>query len=340
MSTPIKLGVLGCGMIAERSHLPSLAKVPGIQVQTLYDVSLERTLALQNKFNIPHSAGSPDEFWQSDIQAVVICTPAPLHHDHVLTAARYGKHVLCEKPLAMNEADILEMDSAMKAAGLQFYAGFNYRFSPASLQIRDLVQQRAVGDIRSLRLVYLWNLHGKWLTDAAGNNQLSPLWLGRMLEGGPMVDCGVHQIDLARWWLNSDVVEQHSFGIWYDQYDAPEHVVLHMNHACGAHTMVEMSFAYNTTVSDPRKHFQYELIGTDGVIRYNREEKSFEVRNSQGTQTLEYHPEKNFVGMYEEFERALRTGHSEVMPSAWDGLIATRIATRATNEVEKHHNLR
>lgn len=340
MQTPIKIGILGCGMIAERSHLPSLAKVSGLRVQTIYDVDPVRTLSLQSKFNIPEAAKTEEAFWASDIQAIVICTPAPLHHEHVLAAARHGKHVLCEKPLAMNEPDILEMDAVMRAARLQFYAGFNYRFSPCSLKIRELVQMKAIGEVRSLRLVYLWNLHGKWLTDAQGKKTLSPLWLGRMLEGGPMVDCGVHQIDLARWWLNSDVVSQQSLGIWYDQYEAPEHVVLHMNHACGAHAMVEMSFAYNTTVADPRKHFQYELIGTDGVIRYNREEKSFEMRNSQGVQQLEYHPEKNFVGMYEEFAKALATGDAGVMPSAHDGLIATRIAKRATDEAIELHKKR
>jgi predicted dehydrogenase len=325
-------------MIAERSHLPSLQKVPRLQVKALYDIHPERAQLLQKKFHVPHAYATEEEFWKSDIQAVVICTPAPLHHQHVMSAARYGKHVLCEKPLAMTEADILEMDAAMTHADLQFHAGFNYRFSPSALQIRELVRQKAVGDIRSLRLVYLWNLHGKWQTSADGERILSPLWLGRMIEGGPMVDCGVHQIDLARWWLGSEVVHQQGIGIWYDQYEAPEHVVLHMQHACGAHAMVEMSFAYNTTVMEPRKHFQYELIGTDGVIRYNREEKSFELRNSRGIQVLEYHPEKNFTGMYEAWADALIHGHSDVMPTARDGLLATRIAKAATEQaIAGHH---
>ncbi len=332
MTPPIQIGMLGCGMIAERSHLPSLQKVPRLKVQALYDIHHERAQQLQQKFNVPVACATEEEFWKSDIDAVVICTPAPLHHQHVLTAARYGKHVLCEKPLAMTEADIVEMDATMTHADLQFHAGFNYRFSESSLQIRELIQQKAIGEIRSLRLVYLWNLHGKWQVNDRGERVLSPLWLGRMLEGGPMVDCGVHQIDLARWWLGSEVVNQQGIGIWYDQYEAPEHVILHMNHMNGTHTMVEMSFAYNTTVAEPRKHFQYELIGTDGVIRYNREEKSFELRNSHGIQVLPYFPEKNFVGMYEAWADALLHGKTGVMPTARDGLLATRIAKTATDQ--------
>lgn len=73
-------------------------------------------------------------------------------------------------------------------------------------------------------------------------------------------------------------------------------------------------------------------MGTDGVIRYNREEHSFELRNSHGTQHLPWHPEKSFVGMYEEFARSLDTGQPQQMPTARDGIVASRIAQDATEE--------
>jgi predicted dehydrogenase len=153
-----------------------------------------------------------------------------------------------------------------------------------------------------------------------------------MVEGGPLVDCGVHQIDLARWWLGSEVEWHRGIGVWVEDFEAPDHIYLHMGHACGAHTMVEMSFSYNATSLEPRSHFQYELIGTDGVIRYNREEHSFEVRNSHGTRWMTWHAEKNFGGMYAEFSHALLTGESRNMPTAKDGLLATRIARKATRQ--------
>lgn len=327
-----KLGLLGCGMIAERGHLPTIRNTPGIEIEAVYDINLTRAQAMQQKFSIPLACNTEEEFWSSKIDAVVICTPAPLHHRNVHDAARFGKHVLCEKPLAMIEEDIVEMDVAMQKAGLQFYAGFNYRFSPSSIDIHRLVRENAIGEVRSLRLVYLWNLHGKYLHTEKGVRELSPLRVGRMMEGGPMVDCGVHQIDLARWWLGSEVVSQHGIGIWVEDYEAPDHMYLHLGHENGVHTMVEMSFSYNVTSKEPRKHFQYELIGTDGVIRYNREEHNFELCNSFGTQHLPWHPEKNFAGMYTEFAKALATGQPGNMPTARDGLIATRIARKATEQ--------
>jgi predicted dehydrogenase len=329
---PKKVGVLGCGMIAELGHLPALKLVPGLSLEAVYDVNWNRALAMQQKFGIPHAYPAESAFWESDLDAVVICTPAPLHIANVMEAAAHGKHVLCEKPLAMNEGDIQRMIDRMSKAGLMLFTGFTYRFSGSAKEIQRLVRSGAIGEVRSLRLNYLWNLHGKWTWTAGGERIASPLRVGRMLEGGPMVDCGVHQIDLARWWLQSEVEWQRGIGVWVEDYKAPDHVYLHMGHACGAHTLVEMSFSYNATSREPRSHFQYELIGTDGVLRYNREEHSFELRNSHGTHWLPWHPEKNFAGMHTEFAHALATGEVRDMPTAMDGLMATRISRLATEE--------
>jgi len=324
------IGILGCGTITERGHLPALMRTQGVGVATIYDRTIFKARDLQNKFGLKHVCESEEEFWRSDCDAVVICTPAPLHKEHVLKAARHGKHVLCEKPLAMNEADIAEMIQTMNDAGLMLFTGFTYRFSHSAHTIYHLVREGAIGTVRSLRLVYLWNLHGKWRTDANGARIPHGLRVERMLEGGPMVDCGVHQIDLARWWLGSEVQWHRGIGAWVEDYEAPDHMYLHMGHENGAQTMVEMSFSYTATAAEPRSHFQYELIGTDGIIRYNREEHVFEVRNSRGTEWLQWHPEKNFAGMYAEFTQALHTGQPQQMPTGQDGLIATKIAWSAT----------
>ncbi len=327
-----KIGVLGCGTVAERGHLPALVQTEEISVSAVYDPNLARARELQSKFNFRRVCESEVEFWESELDAVVICTPAPLHKQHVLQAARYGKHVLCEKPLAMNEADISEMIRAMRDAGLMLCTGFTYRFSPSAQAIYQLVREGTIGTVRSLRLIYNWNLHGKWRTVEHGARIPHEWRVNRMLEGGPMVDCGVHQIDLARWWLGSEVQSHRGIGVWVEEHEAPDHMYLHMGHENGVHTMVEMSFSYTATASEPRSHFQYELIGTDGIIRYNREEHVFEVRNSRGTEWLQWHPEKNFAGMHTEFAHALFTGQPRHMPTGQDGLIATRIARSATEQ--------
>jgi predicted dehydrogenase len=97
--------------------------------------------------------------------------------------------------------------------------------------------------------------------------------------------------------------------------------------------MVEVSYGYGHTSREQRCHFHYELIGTDGLIRYDRQGRTFELVNRNGTQRLHWTEEKNFDGMYAEFVRALQTGVAGNMPTADDGIAATRIARRAVDEV-------
>lgn len=333
-----KIGVIGCGMIAERGHLPALKQVDGLQLYALYDTSFDRAKDLQRRFDVPHAYSTKEDFYESDVDALVVCTPAPAHHNNVMEAAKYGKHVLCEKPLGMNEKEMAEMGEVMREADLQLFTGLNYRFSQSAKDIRRLVQEEGIGEVRLLRLIYNWHLHGKWKQSENGERKDSPLRVGRMKEGGPMVDCGVHQIDLARWWLQSEVEWQRGIGVWIDDYQAPDHMYLHMGHSCGTHTMVEMSFSYNATSMDPRTNFLYELIGTDGVIRYSREEHSLELRNSHGTEHLPWHPEKSFVGLHAEFAKALESGRPEDMPTARDGLMASRIAQAATEQAIRNRD--
>ncbi|MCY9661599.1 Gfo/Idh/MocA family oxidoreductase [Paenibacillus chondroitinus] len=327
-----KLGLMGCGVVANYGHIPSIMNSSKFELTAIYEPDVARKEELQKKHQV-EVFSDVELFFQSGIDAVVITSPAPSHYQNVRDAARYGKHVLCEKPLAMDDEEAAEMIAVMEKAGLMLFTAFDYRFSPVSQMIKTIVENKSIGDVRSLRLSYIWNNHGKYVNDEQVPSPLNLRRANRMLEGGPMVDCGVHQIDLARWWLNSDVQLQHSEGAWVDEYEAPDHMYLHMKHANKVHTMLEISYSYCFTAKEPVSHFIYELIGTDGVIRYDREAKLFEMRNSSGTTRFPYASEKNFNGMYEAFALSLETGQTGDMPTGLDGLIATRIARRATNEL-------
>ena len=175
-----------------------------------------------------------------------------------LAAAAAGVPVLCEKPLAMDPAQGRRMIDAMEKAGVPLYVAFCYRFSPAALRIKALLAEGAIGRLRAMRLIYLWDCHGKFI-DRRVDGTESPFRGGRMAEGGPMIDCGTHQIDLATWWSGSQVERCVGHGAWADSYDAPDHVWGHLDHADGTHTMVEMSYSYGHTAAEPISSFKYEL---------------------------------------------------------------------------------
>ena len=334
MSNKRKLvGLMGCGTVANYGHLPAIDETDGLELHAIYDPNEESLKEVQKKYNVTHAFSNEDDFFACELDAVTITSPAPCHKQNVLNAAKHKLPVLCEKPLAMNKDEASEMIVAMQTADVSLYTGFCYRFSPSALKIRELVREKAIGEVRSLRLIFNWNCHGKYQTTSEGKRIIQKRREDRMLEGGPMVDCGTHQIDLAKFWLDSDVVNFSSHGAWVDEYEAPDHVWVHMNHANGAHTIVEMSYSYHHTSMNINKEFIYELIGTKGVIRYDDVAKTFSMENTSGTHNFPHHYAKSFTGMYEEWSLALHTGYSELLTNAEDAMKVVDIARSATESV-------
>lgn len=335
---PKKIGLMGCGAVATYGHIPAILATPGIKLQAIFDPNEATLKKIQEKYSIPQAFTDSEDFFKSGIEAVSITSPAPCHKQNVLDAAKYSIPVLCEKPLCMDSTEATEMIAAMKDAGVSLYTAFCYRFSPSALKIKELVAAKAVGEVRSLRLIYNWNVHGKYEIDNDGNKIIQKRREDRMFEGGPMVDCGTHQIDLAKFWTNSEVTKFSGQGAWVDDYEAPDHMWLHLDHANGAHSCVEISYSYCHTTKNKQTEFVYELIGTEGVIRYDREQKYLRLDNTEGTQTFDFHGEKSFEGMYAEWANALHTGKSELLTSAEDGMRVVEIARTATNQVIEGRN--
>ena len=345
-SEPIRIGLIGCGTVASYGHLPAIRDTPALALHAVFDVDAERVERVGRAFEAPHRTIDLDAFFDSGIAAVAITSPAPAHHANVLAAAERGLPILCEKPLAMTRDEADDMLAATNAAGVCLAVGFCYRFSPAAREIHALLRAGAIGEPRTLRLIYNWDCGGVY---PHADPETDPdLWAvdrrrhGRMLEGGPMVDCGTHQIDLARWWLGRDATLAAGHGSWADAagYDAPDHVWVHLDHpasptAAPAHTVVEMSFSYGHTVrkADRLSDFRYELIGTEGLIRYDRAARLFERRDGSGTHRLEWHDEKHFGGMYAAFAEAVRTGEpGDLLCLAPDAMRVSELALQGTRD--------
>ncbi len=324
---------MGCGVVADYGHIPAILRTPGLELSALFDPDPGRLRAASEKFGVRAAFADQERFLDEPLDAVVVASPAWAHRDNVLAAAARGLHVLCEKPIAMLDTEAEAMIEAMKAAGRMLLSGFVYRFSPVAQQIRQWIRESAVGEIRSLRLIYIWDLHGRYEMLPNGSWIESPRWVGRMEEGGPLVDCGVHQIDLARWWLGSEVVRSRAFGAWVADYEAPDHVYLHMDHERGEHTAIEVSFTYGHTAREPQAQFSYDLIGSGGVLRYDRNGYILEARTGDGVIRVPGASEKNFPGMYTALAEVLERGAPGDFPTAEDALIATQIARTATDEV-------
>lgn len=190
------IAIIGCGGITLQNHLPGLALCPEVKVTALCDndpATLER--ARQQTGVTTVSTQYQDIVRRDDVHAVVIATPNFTHSPIALEAIRHGKHVLCEKPLALNAADALAMAKAADDAKVRHMTAFTYRFVPAMRYLSHLVKQGAIGlpyHYRSCRLQD-WgtrNLGWRQVKKLAGTGELGDMLSHRIdfahLLAGPM----------------------------------------------------------------------------------------------------------------------------------------------------------
>ena len=152
LTRPLKIGIIGAGGAARTIHIPGFQRCPGVEIAALCDPAVPATYT---RF--------ADLLACPDIEAVVIATPNYLHREIALAAIARGKHVLCEKPLALNLAEAREMLRAAEEAGVVHMTAFTYRFTPALQYMKHLVSAGELGAIRSVRAAYLMALSGHLL---------------------------------------------------------------------------------------------------------------------------------------------------------------------------------
>jgi predicted dehydrogenase len=152
----IGIAIVGCGGITLQNHLPGLALCPDVRLTALCDANPATLETAQRQTGCTvGSTNFEDVVKRDDVQAVVIATPNFTHAPIALAAFRYGKHVLCEKPIAMTHAEALQMAAAADQAGVRHMTAFTYRFVPAMRYLHHLVRQGDLGrpyHYRSCRL--------------------------------------------------------------------------------------------------------------------------------------------------------------------------------------------
>ena len=192
-SNGVKVGVIGLGM--GRAHLAAYRELNQAQVIAICDIDAEKLSQAQKKYEVPYTFTDYDKILQMDeLDAVSVATPNFLHAPVSIAALKAGKDVLCEKPLAMNSKEAREMLKVKNKTGRRLAVNFNNRFRPETQFLRNYIQEGNLGKIYYARTV--WNRRQgippgakTWFTDKEKSG------------GGPLIDLGVHRIDLALWLL-------------------------------------------------------------------------------------------------------------------------------------------
>src|SRR3954471_18213982 len=155
MKRKLRWGVLGCANIAIDSVIPGVKGSQTSEVLAIASRGLEKAKRTADDLNIERAYGSYNELLQDpDIDAVYIPLPNHLHKEWTIRAAAAGKHVLCEKPIALDEAEAKEMVEACEHAGVFLAEAYMYRHHPRWQIMKDIMQSGEIGEIRNIHATY------------------------------------------------------------------------------------------------------------------------------------------------------------------------------------------
>ena len=192
-----------------------------------------------------------------DVDIVDICTPTETHKSIVLEAAQAGKHVLCEKPIALRQEDAEAMIQACQKAGVRFFVCMVLRFFPQYRLAKDLVNEGKIGNLTVLRLKRV-----SYRPQKKGDNW----YIDESRSGGMIVDLMVHDFDFARW-LGGEVQRIFARRSRNDQGMA-EYAQAILRFKSGAIGLIEGGWAYPAGVF----RTGFDLSGSDGLIEWNSDQ--------------------------------------------------------------------
>lgn len=192
-SSPLRIGVLGLGAIAQTAHLPVLSKLRGVQLAALCDNDSAKARALAQRFGVRDTCTDVEELLElPDLDGVVVATPNHLHEIHVLSALRARKHVLCERPLGLNARAVERVLAAAEKAKRVLMVANNHRYRHDAQALDAFLRGGELGKVRAVRA-------GSYRR----RMQQAP-WRLRRAEagGGAFLELGLPLLDLAGWLLD------------------------------------------------------------------------------------------------------------------------------------------
>ncbi|MDD9792392.1 Gfo/Idh/MocA family protein [Priestia megaterium] len=282
----LRVGMIGCGAIAVQKHLPALKKLSEkVEVVAFCDGNEQNVRRVADSFN--KNAKVYTDYQElvkdNDIDVVHICTPNLFHAPMAVAALNAGKHVMCEKPMAINSQEAKKMLDAANRSGKKLTIAYQNRFRKDSLLLKEACEKGDLGDI------YVAKAH-------AIRRRGVPTWgvfMNKELQGGgPLIDIGTHALDLTLWCMNNYEVESvtgvthnklryenqaNPFGPWDPEaFDVEESAFAFIKMKNGATIYLEAAWALNTL--DEREAMT-TLSGTKGgaEMRRNRETNTDEL---------------------------------------------------------------
>jgi D-xylose 1-dehydrogenase (NADP+, D-xylono-1,5-lactone-forming) len=244
----IRWGVLSTANIGRAAVIPAIQASHNGELVAVASRDLEKGEAFAGRNGIPRAYGSYEALLEAgDIDAVYIPLPNTLHREWTIRAAELGKHILCEKPLAMNAAECLEMEAAASQHGVKLMEAFMYRFHPRTEKVLDMLRAGALGELRLIHSAFTFKV-----------TRPENIRLSLELGGGALMDVGCYCVNISRTAAGAEPVEVQSYASWAKS-GVDEQIAGTLRFANGL--LAQFDCALNL-----ERREEYQLSGTDAAL--------------------------------------------------------------------------
>ena len=281
-----RIGIIGCGKIAQVRHIPEYAENPYAELAGFYDLNTQRAAELAAPYGGKAYESAEAMLADPAIDAVSVCVANHAHAPITIAALKAGKHVLCEKPMATTLEECEEMVRTAHEAGKFLMIGHNQRLAKAHAVAKELIDQGMIGRIITFRTTFGHGGPETWSVDPGKNTWFFDKNKAAM---GAMADLGIHKTDLIQFLTGQHVVRTTARVVTLDKKDASGQLIgVDDNAIC----IYEMSGGTMGTMTASWTYYGAEdnstiLYGEKGIMRiYDDPAHSIVVKLADGTEKV------------------------------------------------------
>jgi predicted dehydrogenase/threonine dehydrogenase-like Zn-dependent dehydrogenase len=291
-TSSIGVAIVGAGNLARWTHLPNLKNTPGIRLRAVQSSNGSRGKSYAMRFGAEYCASDYDEILKdTSVDTVVIVSRNQQHASQALAALRAGKNVFVEKPLALTEQDCLALDSAVHETSKQLTVGFNRRYAPSYLALKEQLAKRSGPAVLNCRINSPSISGAYWMADPA--------------LGGAILGEACHFIDLVYWLLDSEPLEVSAYSLPIGKQDpiGENNLVASIHFADGSIA----SLTYCTVGSRTSGGERVEIFAP-GMGAFAEDFKQSSVRTNSVRKRSSWFAEKGYEAQMRAFFAALQQG--------------------------------
>lgn len=308
------IGIIGCGKIAQIRHIPEYDACREANLYGFYDLNFERAQGLAEKYDGKAYTSVEELLADPAIDAVSVCTSNNTHAEISIAALRAGKHVLCEKPMAVSPEECEAMVQAAKETGKFLMIDQNQRRAKAHIEAKKMIDSGKIGRIVTFRTTFG---HGGPETWSIDPGKATWFFDKNKAAMGAMADLGIHKTDLIQYLTSQKVVETRALVTTLDKRDAADQLIgVDDNAIC----IYRMSGGTVGTMTASWTYYGAEdnstiLYGTEGIMRiYDDPVHSITVIGKDGSvdhydvEAIQTNDNQTSSGIMEEFVECLVSG--------------------------------